>query len=99
MSAAYVSHIVIDGKRPRSEGAPAPRRWADRWAYQPKHAVQLLAKGNRLLRESDAGLCLRDWGSETTPADQRYYLEDLDGDDWMLIPDLTKFVAELEGGK
>ena len=91
----YVSHIVIDGKRPR----PAPAQEEDpRWKYRPKHATQLLARGNRLLRESESGLCIRDWGSESTPADQRYYLEDVDGSDWALIGNLPKFVAELAGG-
>ena len=94
MSAAYVSHIVIDGKRPRNEGAPAPRRWADRWAYQPKHAVQLLAKAGRLLKGS--GLVIRDWGSDDTPADKRYFIETEDGDDWDAVPDLAAFVADLE---
>ena len=88
---AYVSHIVIDGKRPRSDTPANPGKWA----CQPKHAVQLLAKGNRILKGS--GLVLRDWGTETTPAGQRYYLEEDSGDDWTLIPDLPSYVAELEG--
>lgn len=97
MSAVYVSHIVIDGKRPRSEATPSTRRWADRWACQPKHAVQLLAKAGRLLKGT--GFVIRDWGDERTPAGQRYYLEEESGDDWTLIEDLPAFVADLEGEK
>lgn len=89
----YVVHRVVDGRRPR----PSPAQEEDpRWKYRPKHATQLLARANRLLRESESGLCLRDWGSEDTPASERYFLEELDGNDWDAVPDLAAFVADLE---
>lgn len=91
---AYVSHIVIDGKRPRSDAPETSGRWAGKWEFRPKHAVQLLAKGNRLLRGS--GLILKDWGSDDTPADKRFFIETDDGDEWDAVPDLAAFVADLE---
>lgn len=94
----YVVHRVVDGKRVNPDAAATSGRWADRWTFRAKHAVQLIARANRLLRESESGLCIRDWGSDDTPASERYFLEELDGDDWTLIDDLPKFVAELAGG-
>ena len=94
----YVVHRVVDGKRVNPDAPATSGRWSERWAFRAKHAVQLIARANRLLRESESGLCIRDWGADDTPASERYFLEELDGNDWTLIDDLPKFVAELAGG-
>lgn len=81
-------HHIRDGKRPHVPTPPTEP------PTKPKHATQLLAKGNRMLKGS--GLVLRDWGTETTPADKRFFIETDDGDEWDAVPDLAAFVANLE---
>lgn len=87
-------HHIRDGKRVNLEAPATSGRWAGKWDFRPKHATQLLAKGNRLLKGS--GLILKDWGTETTPADKRFFIETDDGDEWDAVPDLAAFVVNLE---
>ena len=41
-----------------------------------------------------SGLVLRDCGTETTPAGQRFFIETDDGHYWHPVPDLKAFAVE-----